>query len=56
MLRGTDIPKAGMLSDAALAEVSLSRMIAGEGITVAVLDTQAGLAAYRGKGTVVGLM
>ncbi|WP_308115019.1 hypothetical protein [Rhodococcus opacus] len=54
ILRGTDIPKTGMLSDTALAEVSLTRMIAGEDITVAVLDTQAGLAAINQDGSLVG--
>ncbi|GAA4470660.1 hypothetical protein GCM10023094_00040 [Rhodococcus olei] len=54
ILRGTDIPKTGMLSDTALAEVSLTRMIAGEDITVAVLDTQAGLAAINQDGSLAG--
>ncbi|WP_235214808.1 hypothetical protein [Rhodococcus opacus] len=54
ILRGTDIPKTGMLSDTALAEVSLTRMIAGEDITVAVLDTQAGLAAINQDGSLTG--
>ncbi|WP_255315031.1 hypothetical protein [Rhodococcus koreensis] len=54
ILRGTDIPKTGMLSDTALAEVSLTRMIVGEDITVAVLDTQAGLAAINQDGSLTG--
>ncbi|MGW4337526.1 hypothetical protein ACWEK5_32655 [Rhodococcus koreensis] len=54
ILRGTDIRKTGMLSDTALAEVSLTRMIAGEDITVAVLDTQAGLAAINQDGSLTG--
>jgi hypothetical protein len=54
ILRGTDIPKTGMLSDTALAEVSLTRMIAGEDITVVVLDTQAGLAAINQDGSLTG--
>ncbi|MGV9868930.1 hypothetical protein [Rhodococcus koreensis] len=54
ILRSTDIPKTGMLSDTALAEVSLTRMIAGEDITVAVLDTQAGLAAINQDGSLTG--
>ncbi|MDF3313005.1 hypothetical protein P3H15_49720 [Rhodococcus sp. T2V] len=54
ILRGTDIPKTGMLSDTALAEVSLTRMIVGEDITVAVLDTQAGLAALNQDGSLTG--
>ncbi|ANS31184.1 hypothetical protein R1CP_32805 [Rhodococcus opacus] len=64
ILRGTDIPKTGMLSHTALAEVSLTRtalaevsltrMFAGEDITVAVLDTQAGLAAINQDGSLTG--
>jgi hypothetical protein len=54
ILRGTDIPKTGMLTHTALAEVSLTRMIAGQDITVAVLDTQAGLAAINQDASLAG--
>lgn len=47
ILRSADIPKSGILSAAALSELSLTRMILRQEVTVAVLDTQAGLAAIN---------
>ncbi|QDQ99458.1 hypothetical protein FO059_16815 [Tomitella fengzijianii] len=47
ILRSADIPPSGILSAAALSELSLTRMVLREDVAVAVLDTQAGLVAVN---------
>ncbi|GBF17818.1 hypothetical protein Br6_05225 [Rhodococcus sp. Br-6] len=47
VIRGNDISKTGMLEFGAIAEVTLTKMTLGEDVEIAVLDTQAGLAAIN---------
>lgn len=54
ILRSIDIPKTGIISCAALAELSLTRMTLHEYLTVATLDTQAGLAAINQDASLTG--
>ncbi|GAA4474291.1 hypothetical protein GCM10023094_09620 [Rhodococcus olei] len=54
ILRSADIPKSGILSAAALIELSLTRMVLQHEVTVAVLDTQAGLAAINQDTSLTG--
>lgn len=54
ILRGTDIPKSKLLSYAAIAELSLTKLVLGQDISVVSLDTQVGLAAINQDGSLVG--
>jgi len=54
ILRGTDIPKSKLLSYAAVADFSLTKLTLGENISVITLDTQVGLAAINQDGSLVG--
>ncbi|MDH6285085.1 hypothetical protein, partial [Prescottella agglutinans] len=54
ILRSADIPKSGILSSAALFELSLTQMTLQHDVTVAVLDTQAGLAAINQDTSLTG--
>lgn len=51
ILRGTDIPKSKLLSYAAVADFSLTKLTLGENISVITLDTQVGLAAINQDGS-----
>ncbi|WP_328825239.1 hypothetical protein [Tomitella gaofuii] len=53
ILRSTDIPPSGILSAAALSELSLTRMVSSEDVAVAVLDTQVGLVAVNQDASLV---
>lgn len=54
ILRSADIPKSGILSAAALVELSLTRMVLQHEVTLAVLDTQTGLAAINQDTSLTG--
>lgn len=54
ILRSIDIPKSGIVSRAGLAELSLTRMTLQQDLIVAVLDTQAGLAAINQDASLTG--
>ncbi len=54
VLRSADIPKSGILSSAALLELSLTRMVLRDTVTVAVLDTQSGLATINQDTSLTG--
>ncbi|MBM4569118.1 hypothetical protein GS489_01020 [Rhodococcus hoagii] len=54
ILRATDIPKTGVLSAAAFADLSLTRMQLAHPVNVAILDTQIGLAAINQDAALTG--
>lgn len=53
IIRGSEIPKTGLLPYSAIAEASITKMVLGEDITIAVLDTQAGLVAINQDNSLV---
>lgn len=53
IIRGEDVPKTGLLPYAAIAEASVTKMVLGEDITIAVLDTQSGLVAINQDNSLV---
>lgn len=53
IIRGSDIPKTQLLPYAAIAEASITKVMLGEDITIAVFDTQAGLASINQDNSLV---
>lgn len=53
IIRGTDIPKTGLLGFGAIAEASITRMTLGEDLVIALLDTQTGLTAINQDNSLV---
>lgn len=53
ILRGTDVPKTKLLPYSAVVDFSLTKLVLGESISVASLDTQVGLTAINQDGSLV---